>query len=100
LKVSDNETKVKHILKQAFQVFTKAKCDISDFCLAKISSTSKTKSILSNETIFLSLLHEIAGSLDLFEIFSGGDIVTQTSVLNGTIQTISAESPSSILLPN
>ena len=76
----------------------KAKCDISDFCLAKIESNSQNKSILSNETIFLSLLHENAGSLDIFEIFSGGDIVTQTSVLNGTIQTISAESPSSLLL--
>jgi hypothetical protein len=48
----------------------------------------------------LSLLHENSGgSLDLFEIFPGGEFVTQTSVLNGTIHTISAESPSSILLP-
>lgn len=97
LKVSDNETKVKHILKQAFQVFTKAKCEISDFCLAKIATTSKTKSILSNETIFLSLLHEKAGYLDLFEICPGGDFVTQTSILNGSIHTLSAESPSELL---
>jgi hypothetical protein len=63
-----------------------------------MSSNSKTKSILSNETIFLSLLHESAGkSLDLFEICSGGDFVTQTSILNGSIQTISAESPSELL---
>ena len=41
LKVSDNETKVKHILKQAFQVFTKSKCEISDFCLAKIAGDNQ-----------------------------------------------------------
>lgn len=94
LKVSDNETKVKHILKQAFQVFTKSKCEISDFCLAKISQNSKGKTILSNETIFLSLLHEKSGSLDLLEICSGGEFVTHTSVNHGgSISRILLDSP-------
>lgn len=74
-------------------MFTKSKCDLSDFCLAKITSSSKGKTILSNETIFLSLLHEKAGVLDQFEICAGGDFVTSTSMNRGSTSTLMIESP-------
>ena len=80
LKVSDNETKVKHILKQALSVFTQAKGDSTHYCLAKLQPRVKSRSILSNETIFLSLLHEDPSNLDVFEICQGTDFVTSASI--------------------
>ena len=97
LKVSDNETKVKHILKQAFQVFTKAKCELSNYCLVKLSHNSNSRSILSNETIFLSILHETLGVQDVFEISSGTEFVTHTSVIRnpgGTLSTAYSDNSS------
>ncbi len=94
LKVSDNETKVKHILKQALSVFTQTKSELTQFCLAKLQPHVKSRSILSNETIFLSLLHEDPTQIDVFEICTGTEFVTTASIdTSGAFNSIQTDSP-------